>query len=369
MRETARKRHGSSISQNMRHPNIMQLYGLMSTRRLRGMVFHDELIPCAQFLYRFEHSPILSTYIIGYCITEFSEAKDYIQNLSFPTYNLSVWIRSATGKLCVDLVQGGTGTRSELWWNADVSTRHPVGTQIFRSDSQDGTWVRITEPLILPEEELHWNDYGGELLPNSWIRYNSHRIPELHIRLSSRSYKIQRAWLAQANHIFAQLEEEAHVEDYVCVDHVRFMLRIADERHIPEGYLFVCPAQDFFARNEAHAKLYQWPACPAYWSLDPSGTDRLSMKAAKILGFPPIHFETSMFGSSWDHSVYKGLRRFHEGKGLDPESREVARGLGYPLYEVLSNLGSEVPFPCRDVGQFYCEVKDPALCREFGHYL
>ncbi|KAF7353157.1 hypothetical protein MSAN_01503200 [Mycena sanguinolenta] len=58
----------------VRHPNIMQLYGVVSTRRLRGMVFHDELIPYSQFLRRFEHSPISSTYFIGYCSTEFKEA-------------------------------------------------------------------------------------------------------------------------------------------------------------------------------------------------------------------------------------------------------------------------------------------------------
>ncbi|KAF7353111.1 hypothetical protein MSAN_01498400 [Mycena sanguinolenta] len=48
-------------------PHIMQLYGLVSTKGLYAMVFHDELIPYAQFFRRFQHSPILSTYIIGYC--------------------------------------------------------------------------------------------------------------------------------------------------------------------------------------------------------------------------------------------------------------------------------------------------------------
>ncbi|KAJ6464429.1 hypothetical protein C8R45DRAFT_791423, partial [Mycena sanguinolenta] len=72
-----------------------------------------------------------------------------------------------------------------------------------------------------------------------------------------------------------------------------------------------------------------------YWSLDPSGADHLSTEDARILGFPAIHIETGMFGYFWDRSVYEGLRQFHEGKGLDPESREGAMQLGYPLYEVL----------------------------------
>ncbi|KAJ6464496.1 hypothetical protein C8R45DRAFT_795380, partial [Mycena sanguinolenta] len=72
-----------------------------------------------------------------------------------------------------------------------------------------------------------------------------------------------------------------------------------------------------------------------YWCLNLSGADRLSMEDARNLGFPAIHIETKMFGRSWDRSVYEGLRRFHEGKGFDPDSRDVARQLGYPLYEVL----------------------------------
>ncbi|KAF7353135.1 hypothetical protein MSAN_01501000 [Mycena sanguinolenta] len=65
----------------LRHPNIMQIYGLVSTKNLYAMVFHDELIPYAQFHRRFEHSPILTTYIIGYCSTEFKEATSYIRDV------------------------------------------------------------------------------------------------------------------------------------------------------------------------------------------------------------------------------------------------------------------------------------------------
>ncbi|KAF7337206.1 hypothetical protein MSAN_02272900 [Mycena sanguinolenta] len=116
----------------VRHPNIMQLYGLVRTNRLYAMVFHDELIPYAQFFRRFQHSPILSAYIKGYCITEFrvkahvteclwtvlislhrwQKATNYISNL-FPSmdyYSLPVWIRPPTGELCLDLVKGGSLT-------------------------------------------------------------------------------------------------------------------------------------------------------------------------------------------------------------------------------------------------------------------
>ncbi|KAJ6464441.1 hypothetical protein C8R45DRAFT_1107340 [Mycena sanguinolenta] len=407
--------------ESIRHPNIMQLYGLVSTKGLYAMVFHDELIPYVQFLCRFEHSPILSTYIISYCLimksTEFEEATNYISRVfrkpSIDYISCPVWIRPSTGELCLDLVQGGPETSFELpLWRVPVlrlenvslnapdsediiistlsedqyhqlcsdhpiarfecfqaCTQHPVGPGIFRSDSQYGTCVRITEPLVLLKEELSWDGTPGELLPNSWVRYDFRRMHstiELELHLLFWSYNIQKAWLAQANYICAELDEAANVEDYVCVDQIRFILRcLPTANHAdPKGYLFVCPFQDF--RAEPHAHLYQWPACPAYWSLDPSGADRLSTEDARVLGFPRIHIETVAIGLSFDHSVYKGLRRFHEGKGFNPDSEEVARRLEYPLYEVLSD---RVPFPARKVERLWCDGEDPALCRALGHYL
>ncbi|KAF7353215.1 Kinase-like protein [Mycena sanguinolenta] len=380
--------------ESIRHPNVMQLYGLVNTQRLRGMVFHDELIPYDQFFRRFQHSPILSTYIFGYCNTEFWEATKYIGDvmalLPMNPMSLPGWIQPQTGQFCLDLAQGGANEGYNSWdidihrlenisldapYSEDtiisslsedpyhelcshpsiaryhwfqVSTGHPIGPGIFRTDSQHGTCVRITEPLqILPEEKPHWDNYTkeapGELLPNLWIRYDFPRMFALKLELNLwfPSLQIQKAWLAQASHIFAELQEREHIKDYVCIDRVCFMLQITDEHDIPEGYLFICPPEDFRTGIEPHVNLYQWPACPAYWSLDPSGAARLSTEDTKNLGFPAIHIETRMYGYSRDRSVYEGLRRFHQGKGFDPESRDVARQLGYPLFEM---LGDRIPF-------------------------
>ncbi|KAF7353210.1 hypothetical protein MSAN_01508700 [Mycena sanguinolenta] len=353
--------------------------------------------------------------------TEFGEVADYIFNVfrkpPMDDYDLPAWIRPSTGELCLDLAEDGPETKFEFpWWNVNiprlanvsldapdsediiisslsedqyhelcfqpsiawfqsfqVSNEHPVEPGIFRSNSQYGTCVKITEPLILPEVELCWSwgwnqDGVGELLSNAWRRYDSRRTSalELALYLSFRPYEIQKVWLAQANRVFAELEEVAHVEVYVCVDDVQFILRIADIRHIPEGYLFVCPPRDFRTSIEPQVHLCQWPTCPAYWSLDPSGAARLSTEDARDLGFPAIHIETRMFGYSWDRSVYEGLRRFHAGKGFNPDSGEVARQLGYPLYEVLRD---RVPFSAREVERLSCEEQDPEHCRELGHFL
>ncbi|KAF7337245.1 Kinase-like protein [Mycena sanguinolenta] len=360
------------------HPNIMQLYGLVNTKNLYAMVFHDELIPYAQFLRRFQHLPVLSQYILGYCpiveTTEFVEARSYIYDVIGSLTEGSVWIRPSTGQLSLDLVQGGPETSFELpqWhfdvlrlenvsldapdseeiiisslgedqyhelcaWDAiarfqrfQVSTEHAVGPGIFRSDSQHGTWFVDSASTFT---RLFF------VALRLFSRYDAGEAYTL--RLESRpsfwEHGITKAWLAQANRIFAELEE-AYVEDCICVYSVQFALRcvpIANKLDIvPQGYLFICPVQDFRTGTEPHAHLYQWPACPAYWSLDPSGADRLSTEDAENLGFPAIHIETTMIGHSWDRRVYEGLRRFHESKGLDPDSREVARRLGYPLLEV-----------------------------------
>jgi hypothetical protein len=56
------------------------------------------------------------------------------------------------------------------------------------------------------------------------------------------------------------------------------------------------------------------------------------MEDATALGFPSLSLSTKIWGFSWDESVYAGLRQFHEAKGFDPDSQDVARHLGQPLY-------------------------------------
>ncbi|KAJ7816255.1 hypothetical protein B0H13DRAFT_1663513, partial [Mycena leptocephala] len=104
--------------------------------------------------------------------------------------------------------------------------------------------------------------------------------------------------------------------------------------HRPEGYLFVCPARNF----QVGTSSFRWPDCPAFWSLDPAGIERLSLEDAKILGFPVIHAETVIHGVCWDDAVYTGLRRFQRAKGFNQDAQDLAKDLGYPLYELSNRL-------------------------------
>ncbi|KAJ7500158.1 hypothetical protein B0H11DRAFT_800318 [Mycena galericulata] len=58
------------------------------------------------------------------------------------------------------------------------------------------------------------------------------------------------------------------------------------------------------------------------------------MDEAMHLGFPSIDLETEVKTESYDASVYAGLHKFHEGKGFDPDSQDVARHLEQPLYKL-----------------------------------
>jgi len=98
------------------------------------------------------------------------------------------------------------------------------------------------------------------------------------------------------------------------------------------GYLFVCPT----AHVQTGPTKFRRPDCPAYWSLDPSGDGRLSTEEATLLGFPSLNLTTAFTVYSWDSSVYAGLRKFHEGKGFDPDSQEVARHCGHRLFQLTS---------------------------------
>jgi hypothetical protein len=102
--------------------------------------------------------------------------------------------------------------------------------------------------------------------------------------------------------------------------------------HCPPGYLFVCPEKDL----QIGPSSFRMPDCPAYWSLDPLGAERLSVEETAELGFPSIWTQTFTHADIWNTDVYAVLRQFHQAKGFDPDSQDVARHLGYPLYQLPS---------------------------------
>lgn len=126
---------------------------------------------------------------------------------------------------------------------------------------------------------------------------------------------------------------------------IHFEIQIpATTQNPPDGYLFVCPTTHFFIGPT----LFRRPYCPAYWSLDPTGAELLPEKVIH-LGFPTIQFTTFCSGNTWDPSTYAGVRQFHEAKGFDPNSQDVALHLGWPLYRA----SGEAFVQCQDHSAFH----------------
>ncbi|KAJ7810728.1 hypothetical protein B0H13DRAFT_1927172 [Mycena leptocephala] len=106
------------------------------------------------------------------------------------------------------------------------------------------------------------------------------------------SFREAQSWLSQANHVFTHLQITSNFQHYAYVFHVDFEITISVVEDGPTGHLFLRPTKDF-----------------------PVGCA----------------------------SVYAGLRQFHQGKGFDPDSLDLARRLGLPHY-VLSAEMDPPPF-------------------------
>jgi hypothetical protein len=77
------------------------------------------------------------------------------------------------------------------------------------------------------------------------------------------------------------------------VSNIDFSLQIsAMAENPPEGYLFLCPMPGL----QPIPGSSQWPDLPAYWSLNPSGLERLSTEEATELGFPVIVLDINLAG-------------------------------------------------------------------------
>ncbi|KAJ6555876.1 hypothetical protein B0H19DRAFT_1262014 [Mycena capillaripes] len=138
--------------------------------------------------------------------------------------------------------------------------------------------------------------------------------------------------------------------DYALIETISFNIVISGTgEDCPAGFLFLCPTDDF--RTGPFS--FCCPECPAYWSLDPLGVERLTTEQATELGFPSLQLKTRIVTRSWDASVYAGLRQLHKAKGFDPDSQDVARYLGDPLYQLSNEI--DVPF---------AHVDDEDLCAE-----
>ncbi|KAJ7057437.1 hypothetical protein C8F01DRAFT_332231 [Mycena amicta] len=141
----------------------------------------------------------------------------------------------------------------------------------------------------------------------------------------------QRVWLSQAAHVFHSLNIGDNFDSYVIAGPAAVKVECFVPENVPTGYLFLCPPHRALKIETATKHI-------AYWSLDPMGRTHLSTEEARAHGFPDLLISRYTDEFRWDASVYEEFRALHIAKGFDPDSQDIARHLGYPLFELVSDI-------------------------------
>ncbi|KAF7374139.1 hypothetical protein MSAN_00295300 [Mycena sanguinolenta] len=319
------------------HPNIVQLYGTASYNNIHAAVFHDDLIPIQHFLCLYKHSHLSTVYLYAFICIEFEIIHQYFWT-TFRRYlsmsDCTFFIRHSNGRFCVDLVP--VDYTIFHWYSSSFELSSQRGLGFLAENNSEATIINS-----LAVHQYHKLCYMRfSVTRNIWI----HSSVALNLGSVVTSCALGRkteeiAWLADAhlsvhcdaNHIFSSLKVTNNYEDYVVLDQIHYTLSISTSAQpTPGGFLFLCPPSYFQTGKYS----FRWPDCPAYWSFDPFGADRLTMEDAINCGFPTLRFFTRAQGCSWGSGVYAGLRKFHEAKGFDPDSQDVARHLSHDLYQL-----------------------------------
>ncbi|KAJ7469405.1 hypothetical protein B0H11DRAFT_2283857 [Mycena galericulata] len=201
-----------------------------------------------------------------------------------------------------------------------------VASILWSSEGSEALHVEdANNPVIIPTNPviMFWPwTMRGKAMANGWERqaviadttvftnsciflsYESNKFADMSISIN---FDGPESWLSQANHIFDQLNVASKKETYALVESVTFELFVTrpgfDRR---SGYLFVCPPDDFRLPGSSS---FRWPDCPAYWSIDPTGAERLTTEAARLLGFPILEFRTRVKLSSLRKDTGRGYTR------------------------------------------------------------
>ncbi|KAJ7714790.1 hypothetical protein B0H16DRAFT_1617600 [Mycena metata] len=359
-------RNDISRYSKLRHPNLMQLFGTVSTGGLHAVIFHDELIPVDHLLSTNHDLPVWTVYFWGFIEHEFCDAARFIHAL-FKTHAntdiMTLWIRPASGRLCVDtptegdypdytllnLLQWqtphfprllGPHQHSEIIDSMPLATYHhlcwihlsqtvalpiPIhASMVLGTINYDLPWsdrtIEIAFICDLPAPECDWYIpmHVGVVMEDGWTRLNSAALGHgtiLRLIISLEHPQLYEAWLAQANHIFTHFNITEYDRCFLVTD-VEYRLTISESAQPrTPGYLFLCPVTEVCSGDPPRVRL---PDCPFYWSLDPTGAGRLRTHDVQDLGFPIIDIEME----------------FHYGKGFHPYSQDVARNLGLSPYQV-----------------------------------
>ncbi|KAJ7754768.1 hypothetical protein B0H16DRAFT_737235 [Mycena metata] len=212
-------------------------------------------------------------------------------------------------------------------------------------DVRDMSWhCSWSQPDGAPQDPWIDAEPEGDLMPDSWRRYNLHQICAAALIKGSMhrymSFGCAEVWLSQANHIFSSLQIRSNHNQYDCVEFTWAFSPTTRSSCPSQGWLFM--RLDDQLRSGPSS--FRWPDCATYWSRDPFGAVRLSPEEAEEAGFPLITLKFRVSGHYWDSVDYAELWKFHQAKGFASDSQEIARHLGHPLYQLCDEVAVETPF-------------------------
>ncbi|KAJ7235776.1 hypothetical protein C8J57DRAFT_1377367 [Mycena rebaudengoi] len=334
---------------------------------------------------------------------EFKAARDHFMDLfgeyAWQETSWAAWMRCSTGRLALDISSDSTPgmealrgsprvvpsmrlplfgpdlaqtiisslslneyhamTMFTIFWSMPDTYTARLGGLMLRGGSQYLTYPTVPHSHISSWESSGLKQSDLSTLPNGWTRVERSAAAIGYANLNLRTIvstseqpgEIVDHWLSQAGCILKRLHITSDFENYAIVDKIVYRMEFngGDTDGAPSGHLFLCPSRDFQAIDGT----FQRPAIPAFWALNEDGSELLAPGDAEALGFPAFQMIMHAFAQSWPQSSYDGLREFHRGKGFDPDSQDVARHLGYPLYEM---------FP--DYSQGFAHVDEMLDCSE-----
>ncbi|KAJ7622123.1 hypothetical protein FB45DRAFT_927044 [Roridomyces roridus] len=381
------------------HPNVVQIFAVANYADMYAVVAYDDLLPYEEFLSLRNASPVAIVYYHACWAEDFIAAESQVE--VHAAEGTSHWIRSSSGRLCIDLVPSefdGPPLRKRYTTDMDIDWHghnrrlihqsmdqtaiesftmhefHCFSQRAFRQ-RRFGTWPATGELTInavylsrleiarLGATSCDWYVTEGwrvafiavhSTLTNGWTRFKVRDMSDENIRLATDTSTLDPGlWLSQANHIMkcSHLGRDSH--HLRIVQRIQFHVSISPPtvEDLPQGYLFLCPMEWFKVGSAS----FRFPLVTPwfYWSLDPTGDEILSPEQALSLGFPSLETSIACSTTHWEARAYDALRTFHEGKGFDPDSQDVAIHLGYPLYHLWGNTETSGEVALRHGTQYH----------------
>ncbi|KAJ7664147.1 hypothetical protein B0H17DRAFT_303547 [Mycena rosella] len=337
-------------------------------------------MPAQNMLEEYYASPISTVYFRLFLNFNFFAVAEYVKSVSGAQpdpEDCTLWMRPSAGTLCVELTPSDfhvgpwinetvSGSllrphqQSEMIASMSLQNYHHICSfdlslpHLFSIPKHGSVKLAsVTRVAVPPYEGLidaaFIPDYRGfdsgwvegEIPENGWTRITSDEVVDDAYERSISNCQPLGSWLSQANNIFRNLNIDSDYQDYAFLEGLKYRLKLVGSmEHIPLGYLFLCPLADLQSDDPS---CFRHVECPAYWSLDLSGTERLSTEDAEKLEFPAIELEMEAHGWACDASVYDGLREFHRAKGFDPYSHDVALQLEHTLFQLSNRLEASFP--------------------------